>query len=97
MKLAIAGDSAGEGLARILAEISFDKKDYRYAFVLFEEIARRSPPGARERFMTGVCRLDRKDYAAAKVDLQAAIEAGLNDADRTAAQAALDSIPSEAN
>jgi tetratricopeptide (TPR) repeat protein len=70
--------SDDDRLSRILAEISFKRKEFTYAVQLFQESARKRPLDAGSLYRLGVAELETKKTADGMSHLRAALAAGLD-------------------
>jgi tetratricopeptide (TPR) repeat protein len=66
-------------LAQILAEASFQKKEFAYAIQLLQQSANVKPLGARQLYYLGMSHLKANEKAQSREALQKALEAGLPD------------------
>ena len=66
-------------LTRILADISYQRKDYARALELLRESARKEPLDAPHLYYMGICSLQTKDMAQAKESLTQALSSGLQE------------------
>src|SRR4030095_2128545 len=64
-------------VARMMGQLSYERKDYSRALQLLQESARRQPLDAKGLFYLGLALLEEKQSAAAIKALQAALDAGL--------------------
>jgi tetratricopeptide (TPR) repeat protein len=64
-------------LAQLLAELSYDRKDYAYARQLLRESEGRRPLGARQLYYLGMACWHTREKAASQDALKRALEAGL--------------------
>jgi tetratricopeptide (TPR) repeat protein len=76
-------------LTRILAEISYKKKDFAYALQLLSESARKKPLDAKALYYFGMSSLQLKQNAQARDALHRALEAGLQEPFSTEARQAI--------
>lgn len=73
-------------LARILAEISFKRKEFGYAIQLFQESARKQPLDAVALYQLGIAELETTKTADGLNHLRGALAAGLDNASAADAQ-----------
>jgi tetratricopeptide (TPR) repeat protein len=66
-------------LAQILAEASFQKREFAYAIQLLQQSANVKPLGARQLYYLGMSHLKANEKAQSREALQKALEAGLPD------------------
>ena len=64
-------------LAQLLAELSFERKEYAYARQLLRDSASQKPLGARQLYFLGMACLQTKEKAESQDALKRALEAGL--------------------
>lgn len=66
-------------LAQLLAELSYERKDYAYARSLLRESEAQKPLGARQLFYLGMAAAQMKEKPEAQAALKKALEAGLSE------------------
>ena len=76
-------------LAETLAEISYGRKDYRYAIQLLQEKAKSAPLGPHALFYLGMSQWQAKDPLASRDALDRAVAAGLKEPNLSEAQRVL--------
>jgi len=64
-------------LAQILAELSYQRKQYAYALQLLQESTKKGPLNARSLYYLGMSQLQIKQHTKSKESLQRALLAGL--------------------
>jgi tetratricopeptide (TPR) repeat protein len=79
-------------LTRILAEISYQRKDYVRALEFLSEAARKEPLDANHLYYLGICSLQTKDLDHARAALNQALANGLQDPLASDAKRALQDI-----
>ncbi|HJT80281.1 MAG TPA: tetratricopeptide repeat protein, partial [Chthoniobacterales bacterium] len=79
-------------LTRILADISYQRKEYGRALELLNESARREPLDAKQLYYKGICSWQTKDTAQAREALTQALDNGLQEPLAADARRALQNI-----
>ncbi len=82
-------------LARTLAEISYERKDYKYALQLLNESAQKRPLNATGLYYLGMTHLQLKEMPRSRETLNLALAAGLTDPLATEARRVIAEMPPE--